>query len=318
MTGGAGPDSPPATGAPGAAPAARRKAGGVPLIALTAVPPLLVALALSVANHRLQRDMVYQATVLEARNVMSDVDRELAAVEAGLRALSTAPELQEGGDLAAFHRRATDALKFQIVNNYLLTDAEGRQQLNTLVPYGKPLPAKGTPAALGRVFDTGQSVLTDLFVGPVTGTFVIAMGVPVHRGAKVAYSLNVGLSPDRIASVVDRQVLPEGWIVAVLDRSGTIVARSRDSKRFVGQKAVTPLLQALDAQRDGSLETSSKEGIPVILSYTRSPTSGWAVAIGAPKAELAAGLYRSAAWAGGALLSALLVSMLIARRLAGR
>ena len=53
--------------------------------------------------------------------------------------------------------------------------------------------------------------------------------MPVLRGEDVIYSLNVGLSPERIGAVLGRRSLPEGWVAAVLDSSGTIVARTRDT-----------------------------------------------------------------------------------------
>jgi len=287
------------------------------LIIACVLPAAIVSASLVYANYRLQREQIYRSTVLLARQIASDMDRELAGVESGLRVLATSPDLA-AGDLNSFHQRAREAIKSQIVRNYLLTDREGRQILNTLLPFGTRLPTTGTPVALRRVFESGIPVLTDLFVGPVSHKLVIAMGVPVVRGDTIVYSLNIGLEPDRIAQILSRQSLPDEWVAAVLDGSGTFVARSREAQRFLGQKAVPSVLQYLATNRDGSLETFTIDGIPVVSSFSRSSISNWSVGVAAPKAALEAELYRWIRWVLAGTVFAFGLGLWLATRLAGR
>lgn len=201
------------------------------------------------------------------------------------------------GNLAAFHKLAQDAVKTQIVYNYVLTDRAGHQILNTLRPYGAVLPGTGTPPALDRVFTAQTSVLTDYFIGPVTGKSAIAMGVPVFdSGGKVIYSLNVGLAPDKLSTLLKAAPLPQGWLAALLDSSGTIVGRTRDVERFVGQKAVPELRSAIAAQRSGTMEALTKEGSKVATAFETSSTWKWSVAVGAPKNLIEERLNRAIAW----------------------
>lgn len=44
---------------------------------------------------------------------------------------------------------------------------------------------------------------------------------------------------------------------------------------------------------DGSLESVTLDGVPVLTAYSRSPVSRWGVAVGIPKAELTAGLHHT-------------------------
>jgi diguanylate cyclase (GGDEF)-like protein len=287
------------------------------LVALCVLPAALVAAALVWANYALAHQRIYADTVLTADHLAAELDRELAAMTSGMRVLASAPELQRD-DMAAFHRRASDALRSQIVNNYLITDRSGRQRMNTLRPWGEPLPATGTPPALARVFDEGTTVVTDLFVGPVTGKPVIAVGVPVRRDGEVVYSLNIGLSSERIGAILQGRPLPEGWIAAILDSSGTLVARSRDSARFVGQKAVPVVVEQILGNGPRSIEAITKEGIPVVSSYAHSRLSGWSVAVGAPRAVLEDQLLRLIGWTTAGLTVALLLGLWLALRLAGR
>ena len=255
------------------------------LVLACVLPAVVVSAALAYSNYRLERANVERQTALVAKTILSDLEREVATIESALKTLATAKELAEG-DLRGFHRRARDALPQSPVTNFILTDSQGKQVLNTLQTFGAPLPTTGTPAQLSAVFARRATVLTDLFVGPVTRQPVIALGVPVGADEPVAYSLNVGLPPSHINEIVAKQTLPEGWLVAVLDRSATIVSRSRDPQRFVGQKAVPALQEVVAKGGDGVLQTVTKDGIPVVTAYSTSKAWHWTVVVGAPKSQL--------------------------------
>lgn len=210
------------------------------LVVACVLPAASVSALLLYANFKLERANVEHQTALVAHTVLADLEREIAAMESALKTLATSQELVSG-DLAGFHARATQALTSGIVYNYVLTDVKGHQILNTLQPFGAPLPTTGTPAQLATVFARQTTVLTDFFIGPVTRRPAIAMGVPVTVDGGVRYSLNIGLAPDRLSDIVARHPLPSGWLLAVLDSGGTIVARSRDPSRYVGEKAVPEL-----------------------------------------------------------------------------
>ena len=130
--------------------------------------------------------------------------------------------------------------------------------------------------------------------------------------------LRLGLPPERFGAALRRNVVPAGWIAALLDGSGTIVARSRDAQRFVGQKATASLLERVLAQRQGTLESITKEGVPVFTAFSRSSVSNWSVAVGAPKAALTADANRSTAWVVAGALIALGLGLGLASRLARR
>ena len=255
------------------------------LVLACVLPAAVVSAALAYSNYQLERANVERQTALVAKTILSDLEREVATIESALKTLATAKELAEG-DLRGFHRRARDALPQSPVTNFILTDREGRQVVNTLRTFGEPLPASGTPDQISAVFAKRATVLSDLFVGPVTRQPVIALGVPVGNDEPVAYSLNVGLPPSHINELVTKQALSDGWLVAVLDRSATIVARSRDAQRFVGQKAVPALQEVVARGGDGVLQTVTKDGIPVVTAYSTSIAWGWTVVVGAPKSQL--------------------------------
>ncbi len=255
------------------------------MVAACVLPVGLVGGTLAYSNFRLQQAAVEQEATMHARQVLAALERDIATIESALKILATSKELAYG-DLRGFHSRAQAALVQGIVYNYVMTDSTGKQVLNTLLPYGGPLPEYGTPSALAGVFSRQSTVLTGVFTGPVTQKPAIAMGVPVTVDNRVVYSLNIGLSPDRITALVQRYPVKDGWLVAVLDDTGTIVGRSRDADRYVGQPAVPELVAASRKGGEGQLNTLTKEGIPVLTAYASSGTWRWTVAVGAPRSLL--------------------------------
>lgn len=252
------------------------------LLAACILPAVSVSVSLAIAHYRLQREQIHHGTVMLARQVAAELDRELAGIESGLRVLATSGDLI-GGDLVAFHARASDALASQIVQNYVLIDRQGRQVMNTRRPPGTPLPATGTPAVLARIFDEGAPALSDLFIGPVANEPLVALGVPVFRDGEIAYALAMGMKPAVIAAIVERQKPPPDWTISVVDGTGEIVAATA----FPGGGRSHPALrEAIAAAREGLLEVRANDGGIVITSFTRSSAWQWSVTVGVPKAVL--------------------------------
>ena len=287
------------------------------LVIACVLPAVLVSAALSYSVYALRREQVEQQTALLGRSVVSELEREIATIESALKILSTSEELVRG-DMAAFHQRAKTAFSPGIVYNYILTDPQGRQLVNTLLPYGQALPKVGTPAALSRVFLDRSTVLTGIFLGPVVQKLAIAMGVPVVIGDRVAYSLNVGIDPARISRITQTNGLPEGWLVGVVDEAGNIVGRSQDAERFTGQQAVPEALEARRQGTEGNLQTVTKDGAPMYISYLNSKRLGWSVMVGAPRHNLVQQLRIQLAWVLGGMLVAFGMGLWLARMITTR
>lgn len=273
------------------------------LVAACMLPGILLSAWFIVSDYRQHKAQAIQNAIAIARAATANLDRDLASTSAALRVLATSSALNND-DLATFYAQALNALPYQAVSNYVLIDETGRQLLNTLKPWGSPLPTVGGPPQLGRIFDTGEPVLTDVFIGPVTGKPILALGVPVKRGKQTVYSLNAGFFPERIAKVLLAQNLPSHWISVVLDSKGHIVARTHEMDRFVGKPAVPDLIRMSRQSSEGVLETITLEGIPVITAFSRSSVSDWCVAVGIPQAQLTAELKRS-------LITLLVASILV-------
>lgn len=224
-------------------------------------------------------------TTAVAQRLAARLDAQFASTESALRVLAASP-LAEQSDWTPWHNQAKLALAGMLGNNVVVYDERGHQRLNTLLPADAPLPDRvATPPALLQVFVQPAAALSDLFVGPVTGTHLVGLGVPVNRGERVPFGIGVGISAEQIGRVLETGGIPDGWIAAALDRTGTISARTREAARFVGEKAVEPLRVAAAAQRAGTLTGVTKEGLDVLIAFERIDRLGWTVAVASPRAQ---------------------------------
>jgi hypothetical protein len=252
------------------------------LVAASLVPAILLAIALIGWDYYVrERERQTRDSLATAHALGAAVDAELNGVQSVLFALATSPSLEKE-DFASFHRQASAALANQRFTNIVLLDDKLAQHVNTLRPFGAPLPAQGNPEQLRRALD-GQPVITDLFLGPVAKRPLIAVGVPLH--AKERYLLAAALTPERLGAILSQQPLPGGWVAAIFDRTGTIVARTHDAGRFVGHRGAPALVERMQSEREGAVQNTTLEGVPVVSVFSRSPSSGWTVAIGIPLEE---------------------------------
>ncbi|MES2741156.1 MAG: PAS domain S-box protein [Pseudomonadota bacterium] len=268
-----------------------------------------------------ERALVQADAIIHARALIQAVDRDLAMTLAVARVLAASPSLRNG-NLEAAYDEARAALGADFPgSNVVLSDYDARQIFNTLRPFGAPAADHANLARLRRVFDAGQPRVSDVFIGGVLRRPIVAIHVPVRIGAQVKYVLSVALPPERVARVLAGQPLAASRLVAILDSSGVMVARSRDGARYVGQRANAALLDRLKLDREGMLELTTLDGVPVYAMFSRSTQSGWAVAIGVPRTEVLNGLLSSiagiSAAVAGLFLAGLLLALAVARRVGG-
>ena len=137
------------------------------LVVACVLPGLLLSTYFIVSDYEAHKARAIRDVIGTARAAAASLDRDLASIESGLRVLGSSAALADD-DLAAFHAQARGALPFQNINNIVLIDPQGHQQVNTLRAWGSALPLVGGPPQLMRIFTTAQPVLTDVFTGPVT------------------------------------------------------------------------------------------------------------------------------------------------------
>jgi PAS domain S-box-containing protein len=260
------------------------------LVLACIVPAWLLAVAISYFSYERERDSIVHATVQIARSLVQGVERDLATRVAVLQTLATSTLIDER-NFARFRERAAQVLKHSAADNIVLFDTELQGLMSVAHAAGVPLP-KLKIDRFPSVIATGQPAVSDYFVGQFSEQPQIAVAVPVIRHGKVVGRLEMVFSVGRLAQFHERQSFAPGWIAAVLDSQGVIVARNRAAEQFVGKSATDGLLRQLQQRSEGSFAGLTADGIEVIGCFSRSSAYGWAVAIGVPEAVLAAELKR--------------------------
>jgi len=282
------------------------------------LPGVLVSAGTIARSFQHGRAELEHDTVAMARAISQTVDTELSGFRSAMTVLSYST-LLDAEDLSAFHDQASKIVRAINGNTIVLADRTGRQLVNTLKPFGEPLPIRSSRDQLRRVIDTREPVVSDLFIGSVTKRPAIAIDVPVIRNDVVVYGLTIVITPERLRDILKRQKIPADWTVGIVDSSGTIVARTIGGDEIVGRSITPALREAIAKSAEGAFSgRTTLEGVRVFTGFSRSKLSGWSVAIGIPEASLYGGLWDSLAITIVAAILVLLASLFLAKYFSNR
>ncbi len=243
------------------------------LVAVLVVPGILFA-GLLLARFAESERSRYE---LEARDVAraaaAVLDRHLTGLQTTLQTLAVSQFLRLG-DFEGFYRQA-ERVKLFIGADIGLRTLDGRQIINTRVPWGSALPT--TPLAMdAQVIARGAPAVTDVFMGAVAKRPLVAIILPVTFDGDLKYLLHVSAETDRFYETI-KPVVPQDWVVALGDRAGVFVARSENHAEFTGKPGV-PAFLARASAHEGNFIGESAFGQPVLVGYTHSAITNWLVA----------------------------------------
>ncbi|CUW38255.1 conserved protein of unknown function(Signal transduction histidine kinase, homodimeric,376-464;ATPase-like, ATP-binding domain,503-614) [Magnetospirillum sp. XM-1] len=307
------PETP--TSSPRGLPSIRSK---LVLLVMVCLLPGSLAVGLLIYDfyHR-QRALLEQNMVQTAHALALSVDREIARRVAALQVLATSPHLAND-DLARFYEQAKIILSEQGGLNIVLSNEAEQQVLNLARPFGTPLPRHGSPEQIAKIFATGQPAISDLFVGGVLKRYLITIDVPVRMNGRIIYNLSMALLPENLSHLLTEQQLPRGWISAIFDSRGVIVARTHLSEKFIGQSGSPVLVERMRQSSKGLSENNTLEGIPVYGAFSHGSVSQWSVAVGVPKQTLLADLRNSILLVSGSAIALTVVGLGLAWAVGGQ
>jgi signal transduction histidine kinase/CheY-like chemotaxis protein len=260
---------------------------------------------------RAEREAALQALSQTAGATALLVDRELSSAESALRVLARSPHLAHG-DIRGFYEHARSADRGE-GGRTILFDADGQQIINTVTPFGEPLPTPPdyVKARTRRVIDSQSTVVSDLIIGALQRVPVTTINVPVPLDGGRRYVLGSVFAPDYFTRLIASQRHPPSWTLAVADRAGHYVAHSAQSNRL-GTYANPALLRAAAGEAQGLLRYDNHAGVDAYHAYTHSPMSGWLVAVSAPASEIESAARQAVMLAAAGMLVALLCAALAA------
>ncbi len=238
---------------------------------------LLPAIAIIAYDEYLFRQQVFRDVQDDARRVTSLVSQQVQAEisETGRRCrlLERLPAIQSA-DASASSALAAVLRESPQYTNIAMPDAAGR-----VVASGTPF--SGDVSVADRTFFvdavSARTFVTGTFArNPITGKPGLDMAYPLADGSGgVRGVIWVSLGLQWAAAVVDHGDLPDGAVLLVLDREGTVLMRSLDTERWVGrQGGGTEIFRRMRDQPAGVIRGSGVDGTDRIHAFTRIGGAG--------------------------------------------
>ncbi|MFY9626338.1 MAG: PAS domain S-box protein [Rhodoplanes sp.] len=232
-----------------------------------------------------------------AQAIADDVTREISVKQAQLSALATSPDLS-ADNLAGFYTQVRHA-SLTVPGSIALFNADGDQLFNTLAPFGTTLPRPHNVDVIRKVATTGHCATTDLFKSEMSGRYLVGLVCPTPNKN---YVIAGGLPVDHLTDVVRRQTR-EGWLSALVDGTGTVIARSDRAENFIGTRLPPHAHQRVGAETNGWIDIPL-DGVQSCAGWQRL-SNNWTVLAAVPLGVVEAPLRR---WRNEVLLSLLIFS----------
>ncbi len=292
------------------------------LLAAASIPVLLFAdwIAYNAADNQRAAAIVLAHDTVDRVGgwITAEMTNQVQVAEA----LALSPSLDDS-DFGSFYReaqtlKATRPLWFTVE----LDDLQGMQVLNLLRPFGNQLGPTADRESFEEVLRDRRPVIGSIGpVGAVSGRRLLALRIPVIRNHALRYVLTIGMAPDAVSDILRKAGLPYGWIGAVVDRHGNLIARSLSENENLGRPAEPALHDAIAKSSGGFYKGRTLEGIRVDAIFQTLPDVGmWSVHLGIPSDTLNGpvrqAFYAVAAGVVGSLTIATALTAIVAKGLA--
>ncbi|HJV81195.1 hybrid sensor histidine kinase/response regulator [Noviherbaspirillum sp.] len=252
------------------------------LLVLAVLVPSILGAAIGIAYLYHEEQKFHRESMREtARALALVLDKEFARREAILQTLAASPALDRG-DIFAFYRQARQVATERDVT-ILLSLPDGRQVVNTRLPYGAHLPHM-LPMTQELRSRQGPlaTIVTNLYTPPIGGAYSFGIQIPVVRAGQVPYYIGMGSYARQLQSVFTEQNLPPDWHAGIIDRDGIIVARSKEPEKYVGKPVREDFARKLGAT-EGFHEGATLADLPSVAFFSRAPSSEWVFFVSVPK-----------------------------------
>lgn len=290
------------------------------LIAIAAAIPIVLFTAwvvfIDANQQRSDARLFAQRTI---SRVVARINNELNMQVEIAEILANSPSL-DTGDLAQFYTEAARISNTRpLWETVALVDPSGQQLANLFRPLGSELGKTSDRNNFDKVLETRKPVIGGVGpVGPLSGRRLLALRVPAIRDGEVKYVVTVGLAPDAISLILRSAGVPPGWIGAVVDANGNILARTVDEQFELGKPESPDVRGAISRASSGEYIGRTLEGVEVESVYqSLAGVSGWSVHLGIPTDELNRSVIQSiiflAASGAVSLLLAFILAALSAR-----
>jgi diguanylate cyclase (GGDEF)-like protein/PAS domain S-box-containing protein len=252
-------------------------------LAFVAMLPVLV-FALYALDKLGKQNEAAQLEELQRRNQSLQLMLN-AQVDAGVKTLRILAQSEAAlrGDYRALYAYAKRVLAdhpgYRAVT---LADGTGRMVFHTSIPYGGPTFPSAYPELIQQALQTGQPNVSGRFTAPISAKPVVAITLPLTVQGKTDHTLRIIILAETLRETLRHFPLPEGWVAALVDRQGTIIARTLLPEKFEGQPASAQFREAIRQQKEGYFQTVSLEGVTLMNTMFSLHRGEWIVGMGVP------------------------------------
>ena len=290
------------------------------LAAATILPLALCSVMAFAAMLHWQKAQMEGATKSMARSLASEIDARLRETISALEIFSLVQSLGEVelADLPSVHAAAglirSSRPDWQGI---VLARPDGAVVFTTERALGVGLGQVVERRSLEELVRTRSPVVGPMATGP-RGKTAFAVRVPVMLGGELRYVLSAILDPESILNVIQRQQVPDDWLVSVFDSEMKRVARSRDHRRYFGlapTSTVQTMLLGLGSTKETVGTAFTMEGDEAFIAVSRIEGTNWTVALGASRLTAQGELWRAAALYSAGLILSLIIGGLAFHRI---
>ncbi len=243
------------------------------------VPLLVFSGVLLFRSANAQRSQIETRMFQAVDGLVNDLDRDLDRDLTILRTLATSSALADA-DWPTFYTQAKAGLQGRAY--LVVTDANGRQLVNTATPYGQQPPMTGDPDTVARIVQTKLPQVSNLFMSLALKKPVFNVDIPILKDGEVRYVLALALLPDDLRMLLASHQPGSGWATTIWDAKGVVLAHSQDDGRSVGG----PVPDAMRTHTQRTLiRTTRPDGTDVMHATGVSQVSGWGIGVNIPYAS---------------------------------
>jgi Cache domain len=195
-----------------------------------------------------------------------------------------------------------------LINDLVLNTPDG-----AIAASARPVEERARNVSLpyvDQVASSGRAVVSGLTISQVAHSPAIVLAYPVRRpDGGVSGVLDLGIDLLRLHTLFSSVPLPDGSIIALTDRAGLVLARSRDVDRYLGTTIEVPS----PAETGPPPIARDLEGVERIVASSAVGDRGWLMSVGIATRVVDARLqpsWRRAAIVNSAALLGLVLSVL--------
>jgi signal transduction histidine kinase len=221
-----------------------------------------------------------------AQIASSDQERRIDGTHYLLTALAHVPDVRDG-DAAECHSFLAALLNDNpLYTNFWLADRQG-DLICSAVPFDSRVNVADRSYFLSAI-ETRNFAIGEFQIGRVTEKLTVSFGYPVlDAEGRVQAVVGAAMDLAWLNQLMADAELPQGALLLVIDRNGTILYGYPIPEAWIGQSdASAPLFQAMLTQGHNTAELGVMDDIPRIYAFTalRGLAEAGYVSIGIPQA----------------------------------